>query len=106
MLFCGFIDEERIYNILYREKKTGFAYIKRCRIDKFILNKGYELVPEGPSMLRMTTEQGKSMEINYKPKPRLKILQETYDVEDFPIRGNKAGGIRIANREMASGKFV
>ncbi len=106
MLHCGFVDKDLVFTIIFRDKKTGYPCIKRCIIDKFILNKGYELVPEGATMLRMTTAEGKSVEINYKPKPRVKILQETYDVQDFPIRGNKAGGIRIANREMASGKFV
>ena len=46
MLHCGFVDKDLVFNVVYRDKK-GFAYIKRCVIEKFILGKAYELIPEG-----------------------------------------------------------
>ena len=36
MLFCGFIDPERIYTLLYCDEK-GNPCLKRFQIDKFIL---------------------------------------------------------------------
>ena len=106
MRFCGFIDPERIYNVIYKQNKTSYAYIKRCKIDKFILNRGYELVPEGCRILKLTTDNSQKIAVDYKPKPRVRILHEESAIEDYPVRGNRAGGIRLATREIKSAKFV
>ena len=105
MLFCGFVDEDRVYNILYKEEKTGSPYIKRCKIDRFILNRGYALVPDGCRLLKLTIDPGQRIELEYKPKPRVRILSEEFQVDDYPVRGNKARGIRLATREMKSARF-
>jgi topoisomerase-4 subunit A len=104
MLFCSFVDENRIFTILYKDKE-GYPYIKRCHVAKYILNKGYDLVPEGCKILKLTTESGQKIQVNYKPKARVRILEEEFSVDDFPVRGNKARGIRLAAREMQSAKF-
>ena len=106
MRFCGFVDPERIYNVIYRENKTGYACVKRCKIDKFILNRGYELVPEGCRILKLTTDSTQKIAVDYKPKPRVRILYEEFAIADYPVRGNRAGGIRLAPREIKSAKFV
>jgi topoisomerase-4 subunit A len=33
-------------------------------------------------------------------KPRLKNLTESFKAEDFQVRGLKAGGIRLGNKEV------
>ena len=106
MLFCGFVDEARVYTIVYRENKTGYPYIKRCRIDKFILNRGYNLIPEGCRALKLTTDFARKIALEYKPKPRLRVLQEEFSIKDYPVRGNKARGIRLSTREVKSARFV
>ncbi|MEE3234898.1 MAG: DNA topoisomerase IV subunit A [Candidatus Latescibacterota bacterium] len=105
MLHCGFIDEEQIYNLVYKDKK-GLAYIKRCNIQKFILNKVYKLNPEGTKLLKFTANSEKKIVLDYKPKPRLKILNEEFLIRDYPIRGIKAGGIRLASRELQTCKIT
>ena len=106
MLFCGFLDPERTYNIIYKDAKSGHPYLKRCRIDKYILNRGYVLIPEGCSVLKLTTDPVVSVTVDYKPKPRIRILQEEFEVEDFPVRGTKAKGFRLAAREVKTGSFA
>ena len=106
MLFCNFIDEERVYNVFYKENRTGYLYIKRCRIDKFILNRGYELAPEGCRILKFTTDSSRTIRVCFKPKPRVRITEEDFTVDEYPVRGNKARGIRLANREVKSVKFI
>lgn len=106
MLFCNFVDEDRIYNILYKENRTGYLYIKRCKIDKFILNRGYELAPEGCRVLKLTTKSDRTVHVQFKPKPRVRITEEQFAIADYPVRGNKARGIRLAAREVQSAKFA
>ena len=100
MLYCGFIDEDRVYTVIYKEGKTNYPYIKRCKIDRFILNKGYSLIPDGCRPLKLTIESGQQIEVDYKPKSRVRILSEEFQVDEFPVRGNRARGIRLATREV------
>ncbi len=109
MHYCGFMDPETtkntVFTILYKNK-AGHPYLKRCKIEKFILNKGYSLIPEGCTMLKLTTDQTVLAEVTYKPKPRLKVLGESFYTSEYLIKGTKAGGVRLANKEILSAKFV
>jgi topoisomerase-4 subunit A len=91
-----------VFTIIYKEEKDGFPCIKRCVIEGWIMNKEYSLVPKGSQVLCVDTRQKFSFTVNYKPKPRLKVLKETFKAQDFNIRGLKAGGIRLANKEAES----
>ncbi len=106
MLFCGLPDEVRVYTVVYKDGNKDYPHIKRCRIGGTILNRGYELVPSGCRVLKLTTDTGQDVVVEYKAKPRLRITEETFSVEDYAIRGNKAKGIRLAPREVKSAKFV
>ena len=109
MHYCGFADqqinEKTIFTVIYRNEK-GHPYIKRCRIEKYILNKGYSIVPDNCSVLKISTEDDGFVSINYKPKPRLRVLMEAFRVSDYPIKGVKARGVRLANKEVKSAKFT
>lgn len=105
MLHCGLVDKDLIFNVIYRDEEDN-TYLKRCQIDQFILNKVYALVPEGCKVLRLTTDSGRSIALDYKPKPRVRVLQEEFAIAQYPVRGLKAGGIRLSNKELAGCKLV
>jgi topoisomerase-4 subunit A len=104
MLYCGLVDKEMVFNVVYREESTKYPYIKRCKIDQFILNKGYNLAPDDCTVLKVTTDSEAIVTVEYKPKPRLKLLIETFAFKNFLVKGSKAGGVRLANKEMKSVK--
>ncbi|MFW5960674.1 MAG: DNA topoisomerase IV subunit A, partial [Chitinivibrionales bacterium] len=109
LLYAGYTDEETtsntVFTIVYRNKKTGSPHLKRCRIEKFILNKTYSIVPENSKILKLITEPEGIITINYKPKPRIKILSESFEISDFLVKGIKASGVKLANREVKSISF-
>jgi topoisomerase-4 subunit A len=105
MLFCGFVDKDIVFNVIYRDEATKFPYIKRCRIEQFILNKGYSIVPENCTVLKLTTDSEAIVSLEYKPKPRLKVLEETFIIKDYLVKGVKAGGVRLSNKEVKSVKI-
>ena len=105
MLYCGFVDKDLIFNVLYKDAK-GYGLIKRCRIDQFILNRAYSFVPEDGKLLKFTTDSSREIALEYKPKPRLRILHEQFALADYPVRGLRAGGIRLAPRQLQSGKLT
>jgi len=102
MLHCGLVDKDLVFSAIYRDDETKFPYIKRFKIEQFILNRGYTIVPEKCTMLRLTTDPEAVVTVQYTPKPRVKVLEESFNVSDFLVKGIKASGVRLANREMKS----
>jgi topoisomerase-4 subunit A len=90
-----------VFTIIYKEGETGCPYIKRCVIEGWIMNKEYSLVPEGAVVLHIDIRQKFSFTVRYTPKPRLKIAKESFKAQDYLVKGLKAGGVRLANKEAA-----
>ncbi|MDR0512126.1 MAG: DNA topoisomerase IV subunit A [Treponema sp.] len=89
-----------VFTIVYKEAKSGYPCIKRCVIEGWIMNKDYSLIPDGAQMLFMDTREKFTFTVHYAPKPRLKVTKETFKAEDYNVRGLKAGGIRLAAKEV------
>ena len=110
MLSCGLANKEtlgtKIFNVIYKDKKTGFPYMKRTRIEKYILDRSYEVVPDGSAVIALTTREDVTAVVKYKKKPKVRVLEEEFDVNAYLIKGVKAGGVRLANREVSSAKFL
>ena len=102
--WIGAADKEvlsnTIFTVIYKEKKTGYPFVKRCIIEGWIMNKEYSLVPEGAEVLLIDTRVKFSFTLHYKLKPRLKVLKESFKAQDYNVRGLKAGGIRLAVKEI------
>ncbi len=105
MLHCGFVDKELVFNVVYRDDETRFPYLKRCKIEQFILNKGYSIVPDNCTVLKMSTDSEGIVSVEYKPKPKLKVLEETFVIRDFLVKGIKAAGVRLASKEVKSARI-
>jgi len=104
MWYCGLADKEELskvlFTIIYRDPKTKYAYIKRCRIEQFILNRDYMIVPDGMQIAHIDTREKFSFVLKYVPKPRLKILEEKFKAGDYEEKGLKAQGVRLAVKEV------
>jgi len=88
-----------IFTIIYAEPKTGYPCIKRFRIEGWIMNKDYALIPDGGLILHGDTRTKFTFTVKYKPKPRLKVFAETFKVQNYSVKGIKAGGVRLAAKE-------
>ncbi len=110
MLHCAIFDKDAaadiVYTVVYRHGSTGAPYLKRCTIEQFILNKGYSIVPDNCMPLALTVEENVFALVNYRPKPRVRVLQETFDIKGYLVKGVKAGGVRLANRDARNARFV
>ena len=106
MRWCGFADKESLskvlFTILYRDPKTQYVYIKRCKINAYIMNRDYFFAPDGMEVLHIDTRKNFSFALNYVPKPRVKILKESFKAQDYMEKGLKALGTRIVSKEVQS----
>lgn len=109
MLACGIAEKERltktVISVVFRDNKTKHVYIKRCRIEQFILEKNYELVPPNSTIFKLTTKEDVLIRVTYKPKPRIKVLEETFPIKDFLIKSARAAGVRLSAKEAKSVRF-
>jgi topoisomerase-4 subunit A len=88
-----------VFTLIYRDKEKSYPYIKRCVIEGWIMNRDYSLVPEGAEVFHVDTRDKFGFTLRYAPRPRLKILSENFKAQDYPVRGLKAGGIRLSGKE-------
>lgn len=61
MRWCGFADKESLskvlFTILYRDPQTQYVYIKRCKINAYIMNRDYFFAPDGMEVLHIDTRK-------------------------------------------------
>jgi topoisomerase-4 subunit A len=102
--WIGAADKEvlgnTVFTLIYKEAGTGYPCIKRCVIEGWIMNKEYSLVPEGAEVLHVDTRTKFTFTVCYAPKPRLKIARENFKAQDYLVKGLKAGGVRLAAKEV------
>ena len=103
---CGLADKESLakvlFTIIYRDPATQYVYVKRCKIAAYIMNRDYFFAPDGMEVLHVDTRKDFKFVLNYVKKPKMKVLTETFKASDYPEKGLKAGGNRVAAKEVQS----
>jgi len=106
MWYCGFSEKEVLskvlFTVVYKDAKTGYPCIKRCRIEGYILNRDYLIVPDGAVVLYVGTAPSFTFTVHYEPKARLKTREETFRAQDFAEKGLKTLGVRLSPRVAVS----
>lgn len=110
LLSCGHADREalaeRVFSIVYEDPKSGFPYLKRCRIEQYILDKSYEIVPNGTKVHAVTTRDGVACYVRYKATERMKKTEDAFPVDDYLIKSAKARGVRLEAKAVKSARFI
>ncbi len=94
--------EETFFTLVYQLKGTRQLYIKRCQITQFIMNRSYELVPENGKLVKFSTQENAEVFLQYKPKKRLKVLEESFPFADYLVKGVRANGVRLTSKDVQS----
>jgi topoisomerase-4 subunit A len=109
MLYCGYADKEHLqevpFSVLYRTE-NGDTYLKRFRIEQFIIDREYSLVPEGAKLLALTTRSAGSAKLSYAKNRRYKVQEEWFPLGDYREKSVKASGYKLSHKELSSATFV
>ncbi len=109
MLFAGLADKdalvETVFSVVYRNGE-GYTYLKRCRIEQYILEKEYELLPEGAKPLLLTTGEDLVVRLRYRKKPRLQKLEDDFVIKDYLVKSVRAAGVRLSTKEVSSARTL
>ena len=90
-------DERTIYNVIYRDGKSGVSYAKRFAITSVTRDKDYDITAgkEGSKILWFTVNnngEAETVRIHLRPRPKLKKTQMEYDFSTLGIKGKTSRG--------------
>ena len=90
-------DERTIYNVIYRDGKTGISYIKRFNVTAVIRDREYDLTQgnAGSRILYFTANpngEAEVVKVILKPNPKLKRVFFDEDFSDTAIKGRGSRG--------------
>lgn len=105
MWFCQVADKEAInkilFTVIYQDPKTKQAYIKRCRVNGWIMNRDYMFAPDGMDVLHVDIRDKFKFKLKFVKKPRIKTLEAEFNASNFDEKGLKANGIRLDTKEVS-----
>ena len=90
-------DNRTIYNVIYRDGKVGYNYIKRFAVTGVTRDKEYDITKgtEGSRILYFsanTNGEAETVKVILKPKPRQKLLVFEKDFSTIAIKGRGSMG--------------
>jgi topoisomerase-4 subunit A len=90
-------DNRTIYNVVYRDGKAGYNYIKRFAVTGVTRDKEYDLTKgtEGSRILYFSANpngEAETVKVILKPRPRQKLLLFEKDFSEIAIKGRASMG--------------
>ncbi len=89
-----------VFSIVYRDKKTGYCYVKRFTGIKYILDKEYRYYPQGCKIEYFTKRTDIQITCEFEPGRKTKIFSTEFNLQDCKIKGISAKGVRISNKNI------
>lgn len=98
-------DNRTIYNVVYRDGKNGFIYMKRIAVTGVTRDKEYDLTQGTPgSRILYFSEnpngEAEVLRVTLKPKPRIKKLVFEVDFSELAIKGRASMGNILTKFEI------
>lgn len=108
LLYWGKLDRDVVFSCMYRMQDSGIAYIKRFRVEKFILEREYLYAQEGSKVLYLGFGDPPKIRVYYPKTGRTRITNEDIDFRELLVKGVASRGNRVSTkpvmriRELAS----
>ncbi|MGC9353615.1 MAG: DNA gyrase/topoisomerase IV subunit A, partial [Mariniphaga sp.] len=98
-------DKRTIYNVVYRDGKTGYTYMKRFSVTGVTRDKEYDVTKGTPGSRIIyfsanPNGEAETLKILLKPKPRLKKLTFEVDMGELAIKGRQSMGNILTKHEV------
>ena len=98
-------DKRTIYNVIYKDSKSGFYYIKRFNITSMIRDREYDITQgnEGSKIVYFTANpngEAEVIKVTLRPNPRIKKLIFEKDFKSINIKGRQSMGNLLTKFEV------
>ena len=104
MWYCNYAEKEiiskTVFTVIYRDPKTKCCYIKRTRVNGWIMNRDYMLAPDGMEVLHVDSREKFTFKLKFVKKPRIKATEAEFNSADFEEKGLKSNGIKLDTKEV------
>lgn len=98
-------DNRTIYNVVYKDGKTGVHYIKRFAVTSMTRDREYDLTLGTPNsrIVYFTANpngEAEVIKVTLKPNPRLRRIFFEEDFSEIAIKGRQARGITLTKNDV------
>jgi len=100
ILWWGKVDKERVFNCVYREQTSGIAYMKRFKVDKFIMERQYAYTLENSKILHLNAGEPPIFRAYYPKTGRVRVTNEDFDMADLLVKNSQAKGNRVSAKPV------
>jgi len=101
-LLVDVLNKETIFTAVYKEKNTEVAYIKRFKVDSFILDKEYRVSPEGSEVILLTDKPEMQLDFWFVRTKRMRARKGDCLISEFKVTSSGAKGVQLCGRKMIS----
>jgi topoisomerase-4 subunit A len=100
VIWADKVERKTVFNLIYRDGKKGYSFVKRFKTPKFIIGKEYRLFPEhkGSFIQFLQTGENVRVRVTFAPLKRAKTNSQRIYMEEVLIKGATALGKRVATR--------
>ena len=99
-------SDDRVYTIIYRNKKSKLCFVKRFSKIKYILDKEYRYFPEDCKFEYFTVRRDLHFQCFLERLPRMRTFQTEFNLEDYSVKGISASGNRITTKNIIKMKVT
>ena len=102
------LNQKTVHNVIYWEGASKVCYAKRFRVEKFIIDREYNLFPKkkGAKILHLSQGEGIRLEVSLVPTPRIRKSSDTYNLDDLGIKGIQARGNKVSSKSVQNVKVT
>lgn len=98
-------DTRTVYNVIYKDGKTGTFFMKRFAVTGVTRDREYNLTQATPNsriawFSANPNGEAEVVKVTLKPKPRLKTLQFDIDFSELAIKGKQSQGNIVTRNEV------
>ena len=101
------LNSDKIYNVVYWEGTSKVCYAKRFRVEKFILEREYNLFPlkKGAKILHISEGSEVKLVVSFVRTPRIRKPSDIYNLDDLAIKGIQARGNKVSSKSVQGVKI-
>jgi topoisomerase-4 subunit A len=96
----GIYQRDEVFTCVYYEPIYGFAYIKRFTWGGMIMNKDYNLVPEGSTIILFCKGTPEAIYVKFKYMKGQRISQQVFDPSEARVSSASSKGIQMTPKQI------
>jgi topoisomerase-4 subunit A len=98
LLYSAIFDRDREMTCVYTHQRD--TYIKRFTFGGAIMNRDYQLAPEGSKVLFFQEGCPEELYLRYRPAKGQRIHQQFFKIKDLAVKGSKTKGNRLTTKSV------